>query len=220
MSETKTRRKVKRIYTIAPSDVVVEEKFTGKSNFVCLKGELQSIINSIFRAIITNIISMVLIRYSLLVLIILILGSFKVQAQDMVPGIIVELANGQKIEYRIADKPKMVFDGSKITLTAEGVTVEYTPTELLKVTTGDIKNTGTDIKEMNIQSGDIKIDAGFIRLSGFAVGEFVNVYSVNGILQASYQISDSGSLVIPFASLSLGISIIQVNNQSVKISRK
>ena len=155
-----------------------------------------------------------------MVLTFLIMGSFKVQAQDMVPGIIVELANGQKIEYRIADKPKMVFDGSKITLTAEGVTVEYTPTELLKVTTGEVKNTGTDIKEMVIQSGNIKVNEGFVRLSGFAVGESVNVYSVSGILKTSYQISSDGPLVIPISSLPLGISIIKVNNQSVKITRK
>ena len=148
---------------------------------------------------------MVLIRYSLLVLTFLIVGSLKVQAQDMVPGIIVELANGQKIEYRIADKPKMVFDGSKITLTAEGVTVEYTPNELLKVTTGKVKNTGTEIKEMVIPDGDIKVNAGFVRLSGFAVGESVNIYSVSGILQASYQTSTDGTLIIPVSSLPLAI---------------
>lgn len=163
---------------------------------------------------------MVLFRSSLLLLTFLIVGSFKVHAQDTVPGIIVELANGQKIEYRIADKPKMVFDGSKITLTAEGVTVEYTPTELLKVTTGEVKNTGTDIKEMVVQSGDIKVNEGFVRLNGFAVGESVNVYSVSGILQASYQTSGDGSLIIPISTLPLGISIIKVNNQSVKITRK
>ena len=163
---------------------------------------------------------MVLIRYSLLVLTFLILGGFKVQAQDVVPGIIVELANGQKIEYRIADKPKMAFDGSKITLTAEGVTVEYTPTELLKVATGEVKNTGTNIKEMIIPVGDINVDAGFVRLSGFAEGESVNVYSVRGILQTSYRISADGSFVIPISSLPLGISIIKVNDQSVKITRK
>ena len=158
--------------------------------------------------------------FKLLLLSFLVVGGFKVQAQDMVPGIIVELANGQKIEYRIADKPKMVFDGSKITLTAEGVIVEYTPTELLKVTTGEVKNTGADIKEMVIPIGDIKVDAGFVRLSGFAIGESVNIYSVSGIIHASYQISNDGSHVIPISSLPLGISIIKVNNQSVKITRK
>ena len=163
---------------------------------------------------------MVLIKYSLLVLTFLIVGGFKVQAQDMVPGIIVELANGQKIEYRISDKPKMVFDGSKITLTTEGVIVEYMPTELLKVTTGEVKNTGTDIKELGITSGDIEVSASFVRLSGFPGGEPVNIYSVSGILYASHQTSADGTLLISIFSLPLGISIIKVNNQSVKITRK
>lgn len=160
------------------------------------------------------------IRTSLFLLTLLIVGGFNGYAQDMVPGIIVELANGQKVEYMLTDKPKMVFDGSKITLTTESVKVEYTPSELLKVTTGEVKNTGTDIKEMVIPSGDIKVNAGFVRLSGFAAGESANIYSLGGNLYASYRIPDNGSLVIPISTLPLGISIIKVNDQSVKITKK
>ena len=60
---------------------------------------------------------------SLLVLGLLTLGGLCSYAQDKVPGIIVELANGQKVEYRLADNPKFVFDGQTIKLTAEGVAV-------------------------------------------------------------------------------------------------
>ena len=55
---------------------------------------------------------------SLLVFGLLILGGLYNYAQDKVPGIIVELTNGQKIEYRLSDTPKFVFDGQTITLTA------------------------------------------------------------------------------------------------------
>ena len=74
----------------------------------------------------------------LLVLGLLALGGLYSYAQDKVPGIIVELANGQKVEYRLADNPKFVFDGQTIKLTAESVAVEYTPSELAKVTTGEV----------------------------------------------------------------------------------
>lgn len=159
-------------------------------------------------------------RTLLFLLTLLIVGGFNGFAQDMVPGIIVELTNGQKVEYMLTEKPKMVFDGSKITLTTESVNVEYTPSELLKVTTGEVKNTGTDIKEMVIPSGDIKVNAGFVRLSSFVAGVSVNICLLNGNISTSYQIPDNGSLVIPISSLPLGISIIKVNNQSVKILRK
>ena len=146
------------------------------------------------------------------------MGSIFSFAQDKVPGIIVELANGQKVEYRLADNPKFVFDGQTITLTADGVQVEYTPTELAKVMTGEVEATG--IVETEKQSGDIKVEAGFVRLKGFSAGEAVHVYSVSGKQVASYQISSDGSLLIPVSALPSGISIIKTNQQTIKITRK
>jgi len=146
------------------------------------------------------------------------MGSIFSFAQDKVPGIIVELANGQKVEYRLADNPKFVFDGQTITLTADGVQVEYTPTELAKVMTGEVEATG--IVETEKQSGDIKVEAGFVRLKGFSAGEAVHVYSVSGTQVASYQISSDGSLLIPVSALPSGISIIKTNQQTIKITRK
>lgn len=141
-------------------------------------------------------------------------------AQNKVPGIIVELSNGQKVEYRLVDKPKMVYDGTKITLTAEGVMVEYTPSELKKVMTGEVENVSSGVDEIPVVQGDIRVDAGFIRLSGFVAGEAVRIYSVGGGQRASCRISDDGSLIVPISSLPSGISIINVNKQSIKITRR
>lgn len=156
---------------------------------------------------------------SLLVLGLLALGGLYSYAQDKVPGIIVELANGQKVEYRLADNPKFVFDGQTIKLTAEGVAVEYTPSELVKVTTGEVEN-ATGIEELRSQQGDIKVEEGFVRLNGFGAGEAVRVYSVGGNLVATHYVESDGSLVIPIFSLPSGISIIKTNQQTIKITRK
>ena len=156
---------------------------------------------------------------SLLVLGLLTLGGLCSYAQDKVPGIIVELANGQKVEYRLADNPKFVFDGQTIKLTAEGVAVEYTPSELAKVTTGEVENV-TGIEELKSQQGDIKVEAGFARLSGFTAGEAVKIYSIGGRLVATHHVESDGSLVIPISSLPSGISIIKTNQQTIKITRK
>ena len=147
------------------------------------------------------------------------MGSIFSFAQDKVPGIIVELANGQKVEYRLADNPKFVFDGQTITLTADGVKVEYTPSELAKVTTGEVEN-ATGIEELRSQQVDIKVEAGFVRLNGFGAGEAVRVYSVGGNLVATHYVESDGSLVIPISSLPSGISIIKTNQQTIKITRK
>lgn len=154
-----------------------------------------------------------------MVLGLLALGGLYSYAQDKVPGIIVELANGQKVEYRLADNPKFVFDGQTIKLTAEGVAVEYTPSELVKVTTGEVEN-ATGIEELRSQQGDIKVEEGFVRLNGFGAGEAVRVYSVGGNLVATHYVESDGSLVIPIFSLPSGISIIKTNQQTIKITRK
>ena len=147
------------------------------------------------------------------------MGVINGYAQDKVPGIIVELANGQKVEYKLSDNPKFVFDGQTITLTADGVQVEYTPSELAKVMTGDVEG-ATGIVETEKQSGDIKVEDGFVRLKGFSAGEAVHVYSVSGTQMASYQISSDGSLVIPVSALPSGISIIKTNQQTIKITKR
>lgn len=147
------------------------------------------------------------------------MGGLCSYAQDKVPGIIVELSSGTKVEYRLSNNPKFVFDGQTITLTADGVKVEYTPSELAKVMTGDVEG-ATGIEETETLSGDIKVEDGFVRLKGFSAGEAVHVYSVSGTQMASYQISSDGSLVIPVSALPSGISIIKTNQQTIKITRK
>lgn len=147
------------------------------------------------------------------------LGSFYGYAQNKAPGIIVDLANGQKIEYRLTDNPKFVYDGQTITLTADGVRVEYMPTELLKVTTGEVQVL-TGIRELETQQGNIDVAAGFVRLTGFTNGEAVRIYSVGGSLKATYHTSADGSLVIPISALPSGISIIKTNEQTIKITKR
>lgn len=147
-------------------------------------------------------------------------GSLYVNAQDKVPGIIVELKNGEKLEFRLVDKPKMVFDGTKIALTAEGVSLEYTPSELLKVTTGEVENVSSGIEELNAEQGDIQVSGGFVRLSGFMPDESVRVYSASGVLKSSFTTSSDGSLTISISDLPSGISIIKTNKQSIKITKR
>lgn len=150
----------------------------------------------------------------------LVIGVTSGFAQDKVQGIIVELNSGKKIEYRLVDHPKLLFDGNKITLTTDEVMVEYTPVDLKKVMTGEVDNIETDIQELPLSQGNIKVESGFVQLSGFDVGETVRVYSVNGGLTASYKTGSEGSLVISISSLPSGISIIKTINQSIKITKR
>ena len=151
---------------------------------------------------------------------ILLFGISKGYAQDKVLGIIIEMTNGEKMEYRLVDKPQMTFDGNIIILTAEGVMIEILPTDLQKVTMGDVDNIGSGIKEASISQGLAEVSDGFVRLSGFQSGEAVRVYNAAGIMFADYKTSADGSLMISISSLPSGISIIKTNKQSIKITKR
>lgn len=147
------------------------------------------------------------------------LKGLQVYAQDKVPGIIVELTSGKTVEYRLSDSPKLTYDGKTIILKAKGMKVEYVPSEIAKVKTG-IVSVSSGIDVLKATQGTIKLDAGLIRLTGFAKGEKVRIYSSDGVLATSYHISEVGSLVIPISSLPSGISIIKVNQQNIKITKQ
>ena len=157
-------------------------------------------------------------RKVLIVITFLLIGVIGGYAQDKVLGVIIDLANGEKVECRLVDKPKMVYDGTTITLTAEGVKLEFTPEGIQKVTMGEVDN-AAGINEAKLEHGSIEMKDGFVRLSGFEVDDEVKVYSVAGLLLAVHKISTDGSFVLPVASLPSGISIIKTKKQSIKITK-
>ena len=156
----------------------------------------------------------------LYVFILLFLEDMYVSAQNMVPAIIVELSSGKKVEFLLADKPKIVFDGQTIKLTANGIYIEYTPTEFVKVSTGEIQSNDSGIEELIPHHENIVVEAEFICLKGFNSGDTVRIYSVEGNLTALYQISTNGSISIPISTLPSDVFIIKTNKQSIKMIKK
>lgn len=140
---------------------------------------------------------------------------------EKVLGIIVELTSGEKVECQLTKKPKLSFDGQKITLTATGVEVEYAVADFAKVTTGMVDEEVTEgISDVTLQQGEVKVSLGFVRFSGFAPNEPVRVFSVAGVLKDTYYTDADGALTLPVANLPQGISIIKANKQSIKITRQ
>ena len=150
----------------------------------------------------------------------LMIGTIYGYAEDKVLGIIIELTNGKKVEYRLADNPKLAFDGTTIVVTAEGVKLEFTPSELKNVTMGQVENVSSSIEEVAISHGSAELIDGVVRLSGFKAGEEVGIYSAGGIQYAKYNLATDGSLIVSLSSLPSGISIIRINKQTIKISKR
>ncbi len=155
-----------------------------------------------------------------LLLFLSVLGIPKSFAQDKVLGIIVELKSGQKVEYRLVDNPRFVHNGNTVVLSAVGVEIEYTPTDLLKVTTAMVDDISSGVDVVSSSEESIKVEGGLVRLCGFTPNDAVDVYSLSGMLITNYHINSDGSLVIPISSLPKDVSIIKANKQSIKITRR
>ena len=155
-----------------------------------------------------------------LLLFLSVLGIPKSFAQDKVLGIIVELKSGQKVEFRLVDNPRFVHNGNTVVLSAVGVEIEYTPTDLLKVTTAMVDDISSGVDVVSSSEESIKVEGGLVRLCGFTPNDAVDVYSLSGMLITNYHINSDGSLVIPISSLPKDVSIIKANKQSIKITRR
>ena len=141
-------------------------------------------------------------------------------AADKVPGAIIELSSGKTVEIALTDNPKMTFDGTTVKLTAVNVKVEYTPTEIAKVTIGEVESSASGISSAETSQPMMSIEGGFVRLSGFDASEVVKVYTLNGVQIGSFETDANGSLAISISSLPQGISIIKANQQTIKITRR
>jgi hypothetical protein len=155
-----------------------------------------------------------------LLLFLSVLGIPKSFALDKVLGIIVELKSGQKVEFRLVDNPRFVHNGNTVVLSAVGVEIEYTPTDLLKVTTAMVDDISSGVDVVSSSEESIKVEGGLVRLCGFTPNDAVDVYSLSGMLITNYHINSDGSLVIPISSLPKDVSIIKANKQSIKITRR
>lgn len=124
------------------------------------------------------------------------------------------------MEYRLVDNPKFVHNGNTVVLSAVGVEIEYTPTDLLKVTTAMVDGISSGVDDVSFSEESIKVEGGFVRFRGFEANDAVDIYSFSGMLIANDHVNSDGSLIIPISSLPKGVSIIKANKQSIKITRR
>lgn len=156
----------------------------------------------------------------LFLLLILFVSLNRVLAQEKEICVIVELSSGKQIGYRLVDHPRLVFNGKNIKLTSDKVSVEFVPSELVRLMIGELEIASTEIAEETLWQNDIKLKADNIHLNGFDEGDVVSIYSVSGIHLMIYHVEATGSLIIPFASLPKGISVINTPQQSIKVIKR
>ena len=132
--------------------------------------------------------------------------------------LLVELKDGTKHEYLVADKPKIEFAESQVVFVCKNITAQYNKADLQNFVFLNENEVG--IQKVGI--GDTRIfyseDNQQVTIEGITDTKQIRVYSLNGQLQQVTLNSGNGRIEMSLASLPKGYYIVSLSNkQTIKI---
>ena len=144
--------------------------------------------------------------------------SLHLQAQTQQECVVVETAAGQRMEYLLTEKPRIVQSDATVTLTTTTTTMELKTSEVAKVyvalsTTGVVHVTKETLGKME-RVGNTLV------LTGYEPNESVSLFTTDGKMLQHQSTDDQGYLVISLGQLQTGIYIIKTKQQSIKFIKK
>lgn len=140
------------------------------------------------------------------------------QAQELLPCLTVEMKTGEKYEFFIKEKPKMKYDGNKVTLYYADTSMEYDVRNVKKLFFNKASQTAID--NIIISDSKLTIDNQILHITELGGNEPVSLYSVTGQLFFSMKADAFGVLNIAYSTLPKGNFIIKTKYHSFKIVRR
>ena len=140
------------------------------------------------------------------------------QAQVMVPCVVVELVDGGKTEFLLSTSPSITFVDDVVQLTTSDTQVLYGADLVLKVYLSETSNSGDRITAP--QSSRFEVAGGAVKASGLTPGSLMTAYTADGKLIASQKVDESGAASLSISQSHKGVIIIKTQNQSFKYIRK
>lgn len=133
-------------------------------------------------------------------------------------ALVVELADGQTINYLLLEKPVLTMDGTRLNIKSEVVETGY-ERNLVKrfYFTGE----STGVKEVSKGALVYKqTDADHLEISGLSQSERIAIYNTSGVQVGSIS-RDSDKAVVSLSGLQRGIYLVKIGkNQTIKFVRK
>ena len=133
-------------------------------------------------------------------------------------ALVVELTDGQTINYLLLEKPVLTMDGTRLNIKSEVVETGY-ERNLVKrfYFTGE----STGVKEVSKGALVYKqTDADHLEISGLSQSERIAIYNTSGVQVGSIS-RDSDRAVVSLSGLQRGIYLVKIGkNQTIKFVRK
>ena len=133
-------------------------------------------------------------------------------------ALVVELADGQTINYLLLEKPVLTMDGTRLNIKSEAVETGY---ERSLVKRFYFTGESTGVKEVSKGALVYKqTDADHLEISGLSQSERIAIYNTSGVQVGSIS-RDSDKAVVNLSGLQRGIYLVKIGkNQTIKFVRK
>jgi hypothetical protein len=153
-------------------------------------------------------------KKTILTLLLVIMAMAEATAQTLV----VTKTNGQTVEYDLDEKPVTTFEGTNLVITTSGAKITYALSEVRNYTYKDVVSGVEVIKQSSAVS--VKQQGDNLSLSNLPEGTTVKVYAVNGTLLSTHVADGHKPICISVAAQPVGMYIVKVGDQSIKILKK
>ncbi len=142
------------------------------------------------------------------------------------PGVVFQLANGQKVSFTFSSKPKIALEGKELTVSAtDGVSVSYAYNEVLRFYYGDdVLDYETGIQDTEDKSAvcpEFGFADGVITVTGLKAAERVSVYSLGGGKVGEAKAGRDGSARVDISGAPAGVYVVSAGSGvSFKLLKK
>lgn len=152
-----------------------------------------------------------------LIIFVMMLLPMRVFAENI--SLIVELANGHKVNYLLRDKPVMTMDGTKLVI--ETVTIQ-TNYERADVSRFYFEKDPSEVKELPKNSLRFKqTDTDIFEISGLPQDEHITIFDTAGFQCGSISFIGSSSAIVNLSGLRKGAYLIKIGKiQTIKFVKK
>lgn len=132
---------------------------------------------------------------------------------DGVQFLVVNAKDRTKTTFALADKPKVMCKGGKLSIITNGSLFSMNLADVLSYDfTEDASGIGEVLKDGNVEVGD-----GYVVFNGLPVDSKVSFFLQNGRLVKECKVDTNGVAIINLSGLPKGIMILHSNKTDIKI---
>lgn len=148
----------------------------------------------------------------------MLLSAITLRAESSTTKLVLFDKNGQKYEYILDTKPKLMFAEDQLLISVSGVTVYFNLNEMARFS---YENAAVQTNVVDVVTDNNYIYNGnTLIFPSLPANSKIRIYNLSGILILSKDIANAGEYALPLNDLEAGNYLVNVNNKTIKVFKK